>query len=95
MTHLRSLWRTLKTAALTVLCWTAVYGTALARGQPVKEEETGGTNASWIIPYALVVFSIALGMLVVCRSARRRERAKPEDYEGGQLSAEPINPAAK
>ncbi len=95
MNHLRSLRRTLKTLALTLLCWAAVYGTALARGQPVKEAPTGGTNASWILPYALVVFSIALGMLVVCRSARRRDRAKPEDYEGDQLSAEPINPAAK
>ena len=84
MTNLRSLCNRLKQWALAALCWTAVYNTAWAQ----DEEVTGGGDkgTSWIIPYFFVVFCVGLGMLVVCRSARRRDRAKPEGYEGAELA---------
>ena len=34
-----------------------------------------------MMPYAFVVLCIGLGMFVVCRGARRKERARPEQYE--------------
>ena len=31
--------------------------------------------------YGLVILGIGLGMLLVCRSSNRRDRARPEQYE--------------
>jgi heme/copper-type cytochrome/quinol oxidase subunit 2 len=78
MKRLRSIGRTLKTLAGTAVCWAAVHGTALAQARPQDEEEEGG--ASWTMSYLLVLFGVGLGMLLVCRSSRRRERARPETY---------------
>ena len=46
--------------------------------------ESGGKSSggvAWVLPYAFVILCIGLGVFVVCRSARRKERAKPEQYE--------------
>ena len=80
MNRLQSIWRTLKMPVMSAACWMAVYGTALA--QPPKQEKGGG---SWIASYGLILGGIVLGMLFVCRSSRRRERAKPVAYVEGKL----------
>lgn len=38
-------------------------------------------GAAYVAPYALVILCVALGIFVVCNPARRRERAKVEDYQ--------------
>jgi hypothetical protein len=67
---------------LTLACgsWLAVAGTVWAAPpiEPVSERNTAGY---WVFPYTIVILSIALGMLVVCRTARRSERARPQKYE--------------
>ena len=89
MSHLRSFWRVLKTLTMAAVCWAAVYGSALAKKPAVPEEEGGeGGAAAWTMPYGLVILGVALGMLLVCRSSRRRERARPESYDEGKLTKE-------
>ena len=85
MTYLRSLGRKLAILTLTALLWTAIHGAALARGgAPKQEDEGGGAASSWTMPYFLVILAVGLGMLAVCRPSRRRDRARPESYEGGK-----------
>lgn len=80
MNRVQSIWRTVKFIVLTLACWAAVHGTALAKA---AEEEKGpkGGPTSWIVPYALVLLGITFGLLFVLKSAGRREREKPETYE--------------
>ena len=84
MSRIEFLWRKAKLVAMAGGMWLAVYGQALAaKKKPV--EDTGGAAAStkgWVLPYFLVLLAIGLGMLVVCRSSRRSDRAKPKQYEG-------------
>ena len=44
-----------------------------------KEESSGA--GPWVLPYTLVILCIGLGMLVLCRTARRSDRARPQQYE--------------
>lgn len=89
MVRWRSIWQRLKLLCLTALMWSAVYGTALARGRGApKKPPVGGSATSWILPYFLVVFGVGLAMLFICRSSRRRDRARPESYEGGKITKE-------
>ena len=78
----RAIWRRCRVAILGVLFWAAAYGPALAANE--DEEAVKGGPASYILPYVLVLLGIALGMLVVCRSARRRERPRPEQFAEGE-----------
>ncbi|MBN2216385.1 MAG: hypothetical protein JW719_03310, partial [Pirellulales bacterium] len=56
---------------------------ATAWAAPHVEPTTEKTSAGdWVLSYFIVVLSIALGMLVVCRTSRRAERARPDKYEG-------------
>ena len=87
MNDLRAIYRTLRTLAAATVCWLAVHGTVLAQAK--AKEESGETEGSWVMAYFLVLLFIGLGMLVVCRSSRRRDRAKPESYSGGVKGDEP------
>ena len=78
MTFAKSIYRTLTMFAMTAACWWILYGEALARGK--KEEEPPKATGSWAMAYGLVILGVVLGMLVVCRPSRRRDRSKPEDY---------------
>ena len=84
MNRLRSIWTALKTLAAAALCWAALCGTVLAAAK--EKEEKGGGPTSWIIPYILVLLGVALGMMLVCRSARRRDRARPETYGDAKVA---------
>jgi hypothetical protein len=53
----------------------------------LAESPVPGRNGRFVGPYALVIFAIALGLLVVCNPSRRRDRAKPEQY-GDKLAKE-------
>jgi hypothetical protein len=78
MKCLQLVWQGGKLALLTMAGWLAVHGTALAQPQQQKTETGVG---SYVMSYALVILAIALGMLALCRPSRRRDRARPEQYE--------------
>ena len=72
--------RKLNYTLLAVCCWMSTQGLALA----AEDSGSGGGSSGaliWLMPYAFVVLCIGLGMFVVCRGARRKERARPEQYE--------------
>ena len=77
MKHGLLLWGKAKTVGLALVGWMAIQSSALAQ-PPANKSAEGG---SYVLPYAIVIFGIALGLLFVLRSSHRRERAKPEQYE--------------
>ena len=85
MNHLAGLWRRLNLLALAAVCWTALHTVAWAQAAGGGVKEGGGGGPAYLAPYALVVLCIGLGMLFVCRSARRRLRARPEEYKSAGL----------
>ena len=60
--------------------WLLASGTAWAQSSGGKDSGGGGGGASYVLPYALVIFCIALGVFLVIHPSKRRERAKPEAY---------------
>jgi len=80
MDYLKSICRALKLFLAVCWCSAALHATALAQA---AKEEAGDKKGSWVFSYALVLLGIGLGMLVVLRSSRRRERAKPQQYAEG------------
>ena len=81
MRRLKSIWRKGASALAVLACWLAIYGTALAQRSVPVEESTKGDATSWLLPYAVVLLFVGLGVFVVCRPTRRRERARPEEYQ--------------
>ncbi len=86
MNLLQSIGRSVKWLAAVAVCWAAAEGTALAKAAEVEEKTAFSEMTAWLFPYALTVLGVSLGMMVVCRSSRRRDRAKPVAYEGAKLS---------
>ena len=78
MRCLQLVWQRGKLAFFAMAGWLAVHGTALARQ---AKEETEGGSGSYVAPYAIVLLGVGLGLLLVCRASRRRERARPESYD--------------
>ena len=76
----------LRLSALAFACWAAVQAPALAQAAKEEVDDKGG---NWVMPYALVLMGIGLGLLVVLRSSRRRDRAKPEQYAEGKDYSDP------
>jgi hypothetical protein len=81
MSYLRIFWRK-AAAALTLLA--GLLGATAAWAQvnkPAAKEDTSMTGSgAYVFSYMIFILGIVLGLLVVCRSANRRDRAKPEDY---------------
>ena len=86
-------WRKLNLLALAAVYWMTVHGAAWAQAAEPADEGGGGAG-SWLLPYALVVLCVGLGMLFVCRSAKRRARAKPEEYKSAGLIHEDTEEAS-
>jgi len=72
--------RKLNYSLLAVCCWISIQGLALAAEASDSGGESSG-GVAWVLPYAFVILCIGLGMFIVCRGARRKERARPEQYE--------------
>ena len=81
MNHLKSIWPAMKVLLLAALGWATAHAAAVAKDAEPAEADKGGT---WVLSYALVLLGIGLGMLIMLRSSRRRERAKPEQYAEGK-----------
>ena len=86
MSRIEFFWRKAKLVAMAAAMWLAVYGQALAAKKKPEPADAGGGAAEsthgWVLPYFILLLAIGLGMLVVCRSSRRSDRAKPKQYEG-------------
>ncbi len=81
MIPLRSVWHRMRSLAIGAGLWLAVSGPAWAQGSGSKKAaESSGSATPWVLPYALVIFCIALGVFIVLHPSKRRERAKPEVF---------------
>ncbi len=47
-----------------------------------KEEEAAAPTKSYVLPYAVVALGIALGLIVVCRPARRLDEPQHKETAG-------------
>ena len=47
---------------------------------PPPPKATGGGANQYLVSYAIVLLGVGLGLLLVCNSSRRRDRAAPEKY---------------
>lgn len=79
MNRLLDFARRFRFAAYAAACWLAAGATALAQAGGA-EQKTEEAPPAYVVPYALVILSIGLGLAVVLNSSKRRERAKPEVY---------------
>jgi len=78
MNRSRTLLPRLTLLAVAAVIWAGSLGIAWAQTTTTESASQGG--APFALPYFIVLFSIALGCLVVLASSRRRERARPETY---------------
>jgi hypothetical protein len=88
MKYLRQIWRGGKIASLVLAGWLAAHGAALAQG-PQQQKPSGPQVGSgvYVFAYFIVILGVALGFMAACISSRRRDRARPEQYEVGKLTA--------
>jgi hypothetical protein len=87
MRYLRQMWRGAKIVSLALAGWLALHGAVMAQGAPpAKPPEQQLGSGVYVFAYFLVILGIALGLLFVCRSGGRRDRARPEQYEVGKAS---------
>ena len=80
MKYLRAIGAAMTWAALAAWGWVVSQGTALAAPVPVPADTGEGASNSYALPYAVVILTVILGLLVVLRSSGRRDREKPEEY---------------
>ena len=82
MKSLRIVWQASKSALLVLFCWFSIHGVALAAPAKKAAEKSSSTTGggAYVMSYLLIVLSITLGMLFVCRSSNRHDRAHPEAY---------------
>jgi hypothetical protein len=70
--------------AIAVLSWLGLEGLAWAQaggvGVPAPPQQGEGEAPPYVLPYALVILCLGLGLTVVLNSSKRRERAKPEVF---------------
>lgn len=67
--------------ALLAAFWLGMQSVLLAAPAKPPAPSGGESSQSWVGPYALLLMAVGLGMLVVCRSTRRSDRAKPKEYQ--------------
>lgn len=76
MKYLQGFGRRVSIFLSVAVCWLTVGARAWAQqGSPT----VGGRGASpWVLPYALVILGVGLGLLILCKPSKRREKAKVE-----------------
>jgi hypothetical protein len=89
-----------RTLVRSLFCLVSVWAAWLAVAVQAWAQQTGGGGGEdrgakpWVLPYALVLLGVGLGMLLICRPSKRRERAKPEQYEGQDAAGDADESAA-
>ena len=48
----------------------------LGRTSAVLAQDGGETKEAWVLPYALVILLVGLGLFVVCRPSRRDKKVE-------------------
>lgn len=81
MNRLKSIYRTLSCWALFLGFWLALEMPVWAKPPTKAVEEESGGGGAWVPSYFLVLLCVALGMLIICRTSQRSERARPQQYE--------------
>ena len=81
MNRLKLIFQKVKNTALFLVFWCAIQAEIFAAPAKKAAAEGQSSSQSWVAPYALVLMAIGLGMLVVCRTSNRAERAKPKEYQ--------------
>jgi len=76
MRCLRTLGQRANACLLAAACWLAIGSQAWA--QQGGGGDSGRGASPWVMPYALVLLGVGLGLLILCKPSRRRERAKVE-----------------
>ena len=79
MWNLRSICRSVLFSVLTLAVWMVGEAMVLAKDTPGSTSATEGGGA-WVVAYMIVLLVVSLGLIVVCKSSGRRDRAKPEVY---------------
>lgn len=87
MRYLERNCRAVRIALFSAALWLAVHATALAQ-LPAKPDNSGQqiNSGVWVFAYFLVILGIASGLLFVCRSGGRRDRARPEQYGEAKIA---------
>jgi hypothetical protein len=81
MRNLQSIRRTVQSVVLAVAAWMGGAAMVLAQGAPgAKGASATESSSSWVAAYMVVLLVVSLGLMVVCKSSGRRDRAKPEVY---------------
>ncbi|HEV3417466.1 MAG TPA: hypothetical protein VG056_11650 [Pirellulales bacterium] len=62
-------------AAMAMLAWSLGAQAVLAQGSGAAQSY----EKSYVVPYILVIFACALGLLIVCRSSNRSGEIKRTD----------------
>jgi hypothetical protein len=87
MRYLARMWPVAKAALGALVVWLALAGAVLAQmpaqNKPAADTAGGGL---WVFAYFVVILGIAAGLLFVCRSGGRRDRARPEQYGEAKIA---------
>ncbi|HEY4759278.1 MAG TPA: hypothetical protein VIH42_01725 [Thermoguttaceae bacterium] len=78
MQYFRSIWRIIHLSLLSTAVLISSQAIGFAQDGPLSG---GGGGGSWVWAYMIVVLATALGMIVVCKSSRRRDTIRPLVYE--------------
>ena len=81
--------RRLTVLALVLAASIAVCAVAFA--QEVESEGGGGSGGgggarAYVVPYTIVLLCVGLGIFLVCRPARRRDRPRGEEFQASSLA---------
>ena len=79
MRYVRSLTRAVQYVFLAVAFLISTQTLLFAKDidEPASSSSGGG---AWVWSYMVILLVLALGMIAVCKSSGRRDRAKPESY---------------
>jgi len=68
----------LRIALVAVLAWSATALPLMAATPPPAPADT---SKSWVVPYMIVILAIALGLMIVCRSANRGKEVRHTEFD--------------
>ena len=78
MTLRARLFAYLRIVLVAALAWSITALPLMAAGPQGAATDSG---KSWVVPYTLVVLAIALGLMVVCRSANRSKEVRHTEFD--------------
>jgi heme/copper-type cytochrome/quinol oxidase subunit 2 len=89
MIYLRMFSRKAAAGLALLVGWLTVAAASAQVLKVTPKDDSGVTGSgAYVFAYMLFILGIVLGLMVVCRSANRRDRARPEDYVESALSEE-------